>query len=78
MLNNMISESEYLEAQKVVDAYEEQLREEENTKRKVFQENLEKKYKECEENGGHEYRSSGGKWSSVGQMSCIDCGKTIN
>lgn len=74
----MITEKEYLEAQKIVDAYKEQLRIADVMRSKLLQEEREKKYKWCEENGGHEYRSSGGKWSSATQMSCISCGKTID
>jgi hypothetical protein len=56
------TEKEYLEAQKIVDAYKEQLRIADVMRSKLLQEEREKKYKWCEENGGHEYRSSGGKW----------------
>jgi len=74
----MITEKEYLEAQKIVDAYKEQLRIADVMRSKLLQEEREKKYKWCKENGGHEYRSSSGKWSSVTQMTCISCGKTID
>ena len=73
----MITEKEYLEAQKIVDAYKEQLRIADVMRSKLLQEEREKKYKWCAENVGHEYRSSGGKLSSSTQMSCISCGKII-
>lgn len=74
----MITENEYLEAQKIVDAYKEQLRIADVMRSKLLQEEREKKYKWCEENGGHEYREDTYKWGSTTRVSCISCGKTID
>lgn len=72
----MITQKEYLEAEKVVAEYKEQLRITKINHNNQLNQEREKKYRWCEQNGGHEYRPSGGKWSSVTQISCIDCGKT--
>lgn len=74
----MITETEYLKAKKIVDEYNEQQKIAFEKSRKLFQEEIEKKYLWCEKNGGHEFRSSGGKYSSATQVSCISCGKTID
>ena len=70
----MIQEKDYLEAKKIVEAYEEQLKQALVISSK--QKELEQKKRE-DECGEHYYISSGGKWSSQGQMICCHCGHTI-
>ena len=73
----MVTEKQYLEAQKIVTEYNEQIRQLELNRVNLLKIKREEKEKWCEENGGHEYFSSGGKWSSTTQMSCNYCGRTI-
>lgn len=62
----MITEKEYLEAQKIVDAYKEQLR----------NELMAEKQKERETKCGEHYYLPRGKWQSG--MECQYCGKVID
>jgi len=70
----MITEKSYLEAQKIVDTYKEQLRIADVMRSNFFKEAQAKREQEC---GEHYYVSSGGKYSPQGQMTCQDCGKTV-
>lgn len=75
----MITEEQYKEAKKIVEGYDEQLRIANVVRSKRLKEEQLKREEECGKSKfGHEYRSSGGKWSPQGQMTCIDCGKTID
>ena len=75
----MITENEYLEAKKIVEAYDEQLRIANVVHSKWLKDKQLKREQECAKSKfGHEYLSSGGNWSPQGQMTCIDCGKTID
>lgn len=74
----MITEKEYLDAQKIVDEYKKQSNESNIIKQNRLQEKRKENEKWCSEHGGHEYRPSGGKWSSATQRSCMYCGKTID
>lgn len=70
-----ITEEEYLKAINIVKSYEEQLEKGRNEiKRQIEKEQLIKE-KNCKE---HYFISSGGKWSSQGEMTCIHCNKVIN
>lgn len=71
----MITEKTYLEAQKIVDDYKEQLRIAAITSSNSLKEAKLKREQEC---GEHYYISSGGKWSGQGQMTCQNCGKKID
>lgn len=67
----MITEENYLNAKTIVEAYKEQLKQENiklNEERKLKQK---KKEAEC----GEHYFISDGKWTST--RTCQDCGKTI-
>jgi len=68
----MITEKEYLEAQKIVDAYKEQLRIADVMRSKLMAE----KQKEREAKCGEHYYLPIGKWQSG--MECQDCGKVID
>jgi hypothetical protein len=68
----MITEEKYLEAKKIVEAYNEQLRIANVVRSKRMREEQLKREEEC---GDHYYLPIG-KWSSG--MRCQDCGKTIN
>lgn len=72
-----ISKEEYLEAKTIVDAYNEQLRLEEKKRVDDLNEMWKKKEKWCVENGGHDYRPSGGIWSSTTERTCSFCNKKI-
>jgi len=74
----MITEEEYNKAKDVVNDYEEQLRIDDVMRREERKKAQKKREDECGKSKfGHDYRSSGGKWSSSCQQSCVDCGKTL-
>lgn len=67
----MITEKTYLEAQKIVDAYNEQLRIADVMRSKLMAEAQKKREDECDDH----YFIENGKWSST--RTCQDCGKRI-
>lgn len=67
----MITEKEYLEAQKIVDSYKEQLNAEKVALNKARLDAQERREDECDEH----YFLEDGKWSST--RSCQFCGKRI-
>ena len=68
----IITEKEYLEAQKIVDAYKEQMK----FAKEVLKEHLDEKQRKREENCGDHYYIPKGIWQSG--MRCQDCGKEID
>jgi hypothetical protein len=70
----MITENEYLHAKKVTEQYEDQLKQSREMANKQRETDQRKRENEC---GEHYFIASGGKWSSQGQMTCQNCGKTI-
>lgn len=68
----MITEEKYLEAKKIVEAYDEQLRIANVVRSKLLKEEQLKREQEC----GDHYYLPRGKWQSG--MVCQDCGKTID
>ena len=67
----MITEKEYLEAQKIVDEYKEQLRTAEVMRKELMIEKQREQESKCIEH----YFLPMGKWSSG--VKCQDCGKII-
>lgn len=68
----MITEEQYKEAKKIMEAYDEQLRTANVVRSKQLKEEQLKKEQEC----GDHYYLPRGKWQSG--MVCQDCGKTID
>lgn len=77
-MDSEITESQYLLAKKVISKWEEQQQIKRSKENEESLRQLRKKYEECERDGGHEYRPSGGKYSSAIQQTCVHCGKTID
>lgn len=67
----MITEETYLEAKKIVDAYNEQLRIADVMSSKLMAENQKERESKC----GEHYYLPRGKWQSG--VECQDCGKVI-
>lgn len=68
----MITEEQYKEAKKIVEAYDEQLRIANVVRSKRLKEEQLEREKKC----GDHYYLPRGKWQSG--MMCQDCGKTID